>query len=182
MHEATPVSTVLYDGRVVRLVVQETPLPNGTTRRREIVEHADGAAILAVDAEDRVLLVRQLRPAVGQILLELPAGIVESGEDPAECARRELREETGFTSEHLEPLASFYPSPGFCTERLHVYLATGLREGTSSPDADEQLDVVREPLSLVLERLAAGEISDAKTVVGLLAYQQRQPFRAARHN
>ena len=170
-------TTVLYSGRILRLVLQETPLPDGAVRRREIVEHADGAAVVAVDDTGQVILVRQRRPAVGRHLLELPAGLVDPGETPRACAGRELQEENGLVADRLEPLASFYTSPGFTTERLHVFAARGLRPGRAGGDPDEQVEVVRLPLADALARLQGGEISDAKTIVGLLAYATRHPER-----
>jgi ADP-ribose pyrophosphatase len=169
-----PSRRVVYDGRIVRLVIEESRSPEGAPRRREIVEHADGAAVVAIDAQGDVLLVRQQRPAVGSSMLELPAGIVDPGETPRVCARRELEEETGYTADTLELLASFYSSPGFCTERLHVFLATDARNArAASSDADEELELVRMPVARALELLASGEIADAKTLVGLLAFQAR---------
>jgi ADP-ribose pyrophosphatase len=126
-----------------------------------------------VDAQDEILLVRQLRPAVDQVLLELPAGIVDPGEDPLTCARRELEEETGYTAERLDLLIRFYPSPGFCTELLHVYRASGLRECRGQPDEDEELELVRLPLAEAMDLVRGGQITDSKTVVGLLAYSDR---------
>jgi ADP-ribose pyrophosphatase len=166
---------VLYDGRIVRLVLEETPLADGGVRRREIVEHADGAAVVAIDTRGDLLLVRQQRPAVGISLLELPAGMVDPDETPLACARRELEEETGYTCDTLELLASFYSSPGFCNERLYVFLAKDLRGGSAADDADEELELVRMPVARALELLARGDIVDAKTIVGLLAYQARPP-------
>ena len=118
----------IYTGRVVTLWLKYLPQPDGSTRLREIVEHAPGAAVVAVDADGQVLLVRQPRPAVGTRLLELPAGLVDPGEEPIDTARRELQEETGFTAGHLELLAQFYTSPGFSTELLHIFVAAGLEE------------------------------------------------------
>src|SRR6267142_2166931 len=105
----------IYTGRIVTLRLKSLPQPDGSTRLREIVEHAPGAAVVAVDAERLVLLVRQHRPAVNADVLELPAGLVDPGEEPIDCARRELQEETGYAAGRLEPLVSFYTSPGFST-------------------------------------------------------------------
>src|SRR6187549_829015 len=116
----------IYAGRVVTLRLAQVQLQDGRLVQREFVEHAPGAAIVAVDEHGQVLLVRQPRPAVGAAVLELPAGLVDAGETPLECARRELAEETGYRAEHLEPLVEFYTSPGFCTERIHVFVATEL--------------------------------------------------------
>jgi ADP-ribose pyrophosphatase len=158
----------IYAGRVVTLRLRELPGPDGSVRLREIVEHAPAAAVIAVDDHDQILLVRQFRPAVDQTLLELPAGILDPGEDPLTCARRELEEETGYTAERLEPLLQFYPSPGFCTELLHIFVAHGLRECSAALDEDEELELVRLPLAEALQLVRAGQITDSKTVVGLL--------------
>jgi ADP-ribose pyrophosphatase len=173
-----PVSTrTVYAGKVVTLRIDEVPSRAGGTRSREVVEHVPGVAILAVDAEGRVLLVRQPRPAVGEVLLEIPAGMLDAGETPEACARRELEEETGCVAAEVDLLARFYASPGYCTEELFVFLATGLAEGDQRLDEGEEIEIVREPVDAVLERVRRGEIRDAKTLVGLLAYQQRRGRR-----
>ena len=154
----------VFAGRVVRLVLRG---------RYEVVEHVGGAAVVAVDAADQVLLVRQLRPAVGARLLELPAGLLDPGESALECARRELEEETGFTASRLEPLAAFYTSPGFSTERLQVFAGFDLHPCRVAGDDDEEIEVVRLPLAAAIARLLDDEVSDAKTITGLLAFQRR---------
>ena len=163
----------IYAGRVVTLRLKYLPQPDGRRHLREIVEHAPGAAAVAVDDDGQVLLVRQSRPAVDAALLELPAGLVDAGEAPIDCARRELTEETGYAASHLEPLLRFYTSPGFSTELIHVFVATGLREGSVAHDEEEEIEVVRLPLEDAIRRVTEGEISDAKTVAGLLAYTHR---------
>jgi ADP-ribose pyrophosphatase len=170
--------TEIYAGRVVTLRVVDLALADGRLVKREIVEHAPGAAVVAVDADGQVLLVRQFRPAVGASVLELPAGIVDPGETPRECARRELEEETGFTADSIEPLATFYSSPGFCSEVLFVFGASGLREGQRANDEEEELELVRVPLEEAIERVLHREISDAKTVTGLLAYYRMSSGRS----
>jgi ADP-ribose pyrophosphatase len=162
----------IYAGRVVTLRLREVPGRDGAVHVREIVEHAPAAAVIAVDEHQEILLVRQLRPAVDQVLLELPAGILDPGEDPITCARRELEEETGYTTDRLEPLVRFYPSPGFCTELLHVFVAEGLRECSGQPDDDEDLELVRMPLAEAMDLVRCGEITDSKTVIGLLAFTE----------
>ncbi len=137
---------------------------------REIVEHAPGAAVVAVDADGQVLLVRQHRPAVDAHLLELPAGLVDPGEQPIDTAGRELVEETGFAADQIEPLVSFYTSPGFSTELIHIFAATGLHAATAAHDEEEEIELVRMSLEDAIHQVLAGEISDAKTVAGLLAY------------
>jgi ADP-ribose pyrophosphatase len=169
----TPDSPPIYAGRVVTLRLKYLPQPDGTSRLREIVEHVPGAAVVAIDADGQVLLVRQPRPAVEMHLLELPAGLVDPGEQPIDTARRELEEETGYTAEHLEPLLSFYTSPGFCTEVIHIFVATSLQAGAAHPDDGEDIELVRVPLAQAIDQVLDGDISDAKTVTGLLAYWRR---------
>jgi len=171
--EPTVSSELIYKGRIVSLRVDEVRLASGRTRKREIVEHGGAVAIVAVDDQERVLLVRQFRKPVERFLLEIPAGTLEEGEDPDACARRELLEETGHSAERIERLLGFYSAPGFCTEYLHVYLATGLSEGAASPEEDEAIELIREPVSRALELIESGRIQDAKSQVGLLAYLAR---------
>src|SRR5919198_2984612 len=148
MHEEPTIGTrVVYQGRIVHLRLDEVRLPSGKVSTREIVRHPGAVGIVAIDASDQVLLVRQFRKAVERTVLQIPAGLLEPGEDPAACALRELAEETSCTAQHVERLAGFYPSPGFCTEYVHVYLATGLRDDGRQPDDDEIIEVVREPIA-----------------------------------
>jgi ADP-ribose pyrophosphatase len=132
----------------------------------EIVLHGPAVAIVAVDRHDHVTLVRQPRPATGGMLLELPAGGLEDGESPLECARRELREETGLHGGEWTEAATFFTSPGYTDEKLHLFLATGVERGEASPEASEQIELVRVPLADVPSLIAATE--DAKTLAGLL--------------
>ena len=163
----------IYAGRVVTLRLKYLPQPDGRRHLREIVEHAPGAAVVAVDDDGHVLLVRQLRPAVDAALLELPAGLVDAGEAPIDCARRELAEETGYAASQVEPLLSFYTSPGFSTELIHIFIATGLRAASVAHDEEEEIELVRLPLDEAIRQVTQTEISDAKTVAGLLAYARR---------
>lgn len=131
-------------------------------------------AIVPVDSEGNVLLVRQYRKAAERNLLEIPAGGIEEGEEPLRSARRELEEETGFSAQNWERLTGFYTSPGFCTEYMHVFLATNLSAAAGKPDDDENIEVVRLPLSKAPELISSGEICDAKSIAGLLlAYARR---------
>jgi nudix-type nucleoside diphosphatase (YffH/AdpP family) len=164
----------IYAGRIVTLRLKYLTQPDGATRLREIVEHAPGAAVVAVDSDGQVLLVRQHRPAVDAYLLELPAGLVDPGEQPVDSARRELAEETGFSAEQMAPLVSFYTSPGFCTELIHIFVATGLRVSAVAHDEEEDIELVRMPLDQAITQVLEGEISDAKTVAGLLAYRSQK--------
>jgi ADP-ribose pyrophosphatase len=140
---------------------------------REIVEHPGAVAIVAVDDEDCVALVRQLREPTRRRLLELPAGTAEPGEEPLETAQRELREECGLTGGEWRELAAFWTTPGFCRERMHLYGAEGVVRGEAAPAADEELELVRWSVSEIGDRL--GEIEDAKTLAGLLLYLRTKP-------
>ena len=140
---------------------------------REIVEHPGAVAIVAVDAEGCVALVRQLREATRSRLLELPAGTTEPGEEPLETARRELQEECGLTGGDWRALGAFWTTPGFCRERMHLFAADGVVRGEASPAADEDIELVQWPVAEVRERL--GEIEDAKTLAGLLLYLGTRP-------
>jgi ADP-ribose pyrophosphatase len=162
----------IYRGRVVTLRLVYLEQPDGSRRRREIVHHAPGAAVVAVDDGGHVALVRQPRPAVGSSLLELPAGLIDPGEAPIDAARRELAEETGLLAGRLLPLVSFYTSPGFTNELIHIFVASDLRTQPPAHDQDEEIEVVRLSLDLAIQRVLSGEISDAKTVTGLLAYSR----------
>lgn len=135
---------------------------------REIVEHPGAVVIVAVDADDRVALVRQLREATRQELLELPAGTLEPGEEPLATAKRELAEETGLTGGTWRELTRFWTAPGFCRERMTLFFADGVQEGEAQPEPDEKLELVRWPVGEIEQRL--GEIEDAKSLAGLLLY------------
>ncbi|GAI62454.1 unnamed protein product, partial [marine sediment metagenome] len=138
--EKTLSSQLIYDGRVVKLRVDTVRMPSGRETRREIVEHRDCVAIVAVDADDNVLLVKQFRKSVEKELLEIPAGGIDPGEDPVTTVRREMQEETGYLPGKVEKLGGFYSSPGFCTEYLHLYLATDL---TPSPLYAEDTESIK---------------------------------------
>ena len=166
--ERTIESQRIYKGRVVGLRVDTVQLPQGRVTQREIVEHGGAVAVVPLDTEMNVLLVRQYRKPVEQELLEVPAGGLEEGEDPETCARRELEEETGYTAGQMERLAYFFTTPGFCNEEMHAFLATVLAPGRAHPEADESIEVVRVPLASVPEMIQRGEIRDAKSIVCLL--------------
>jgi ADP-ribose pyrophosphatase len=156
-------SELVYDGRLLGLTVERWG-----ENEREIVEHPGAVAIVAVDDEGYVALVRQLREATRQRLLELPAGTAEKGEEPLQTARRELQEECGLTGGEWRELAAFWTTPGFCRERMHLFAAEGVERGEASPAADEELELVRWPVGEIGARLH--EIEDAKTLAGLLLY------------
>jgi ADP-ribose pyrophosphatase len=157
----------LYEGRVVNLRVDTVELAGGGKTTREVVEHGDVVAIVPLLEEKDVLLVRQYRLPAAQTLLEVPAGGVDLGENVEEAAQRELGEECGQRADRLERLGGFYVSPGFCSEYMHVFLATQLRPVEARPDPDEEIAVVRLPLAEALRLVRRGEIRDGKSIIGL---------------
>jgi ADP-ribose pyrophosphatase len=158
----------VYEGRLIDMVVERWG-----DRVREIVEPPNAVAIVAVDEHGYVTLVRQLREAARAELLELPAGGIEAGETPLECAKRELVEETGLIGGTWRQVASFYSSPGFCRERIDVFVAEGLHRGAAAPGAEEQFEHVRVPVVELAELLS--RVEDAKTLVGLSLYLRERP-------
>jgi ADP-ribose pyrophosphatase len=138
---------------------------------RDVVVHGPAVAIVAVDRDDRVTLVRQQRVPAGGPVLELPAGGVEEGESPLETARRELREETGLYGGEWVEVATFFTTPGYSDERMHLFLATGLEQGEAEPEGSEEIELVRVPLAEVAELVA--DVEDAKTLAGLLILLRR---------
>ena len=160
--------TSVYVGKILSLRVDRVELPNGRVATREVVGHPGAVAILAQSAPDAVVLVRQFRYPIGEVSLELPAGKLEQGEDPLPAAHRELAEETGYTAGNMQFVMSFYSTPGFSDERMHLYLATDLKAGTPQPDDDEFIDCLTVDRSTVAHMVDKGELTDAKTLVGLL--------------
>jgi ADP-ribose diphosphatase len=156
-------SRTAYDGKLFDVTVERWG-----EHDREIVEHPGAVAIVAVDGEGKVALVRQRREAVREYLLELPAGTLEEGESPLESARRELEEETGLTGGTWRELGGFYTTPGFCRERMHVFVAEGVEAGDAKPEEDEELELVQWDVREIAGRI--GELDDAKTIAGLLLY------------
>ena len=161
-------SKLIYDGKIQRLHVDTVELPNGRQALREVADHPGGVAVVALDRGGNVLTVKQYRYVFSRVIEEFPAGKLEPGENPRDAALRELREETGATPERFTDLGSIIVSPGAYGEVLHLYLAEGLDFGSQSPDEDEFLDVVLTPFDTMVQRVLSGELTDAKTVVGIL--------------
>ena len=159
----------IFDGKILRVEKWQVTCPNGQAAPREIVVHKGAAAVVPVYEDGTTLLVRQHRVSVDRVTLEIPAGKLDSwGEDPYDCAVRELEEETGLKAERFTSLTSVLTTPGFCTEKIAIYLAQGLTQGETHPDEDEFLGLVRMPLDEAIELVMRGDIRDGKTICGLL--------------
>jgi len=161
-------SRTVFNGRVLRLVIDRVELPNGLVKDLEVVRHPGAAAMVPLSEDGDVLLVRQFRYPVGDWLLEVPAGTLEPGELAEACAAREVAEETGYSASTLVPLGSIYPAPGYTDERIALYLARGLEVAEQGLDDDENLSVERLPFAEAVRRARSGEIEDAKSVIALL--------------
>jgi ADP-ribose pyrophosphatase len=163
----------IYEGRLFKVVKEKVRIYNGKEKAREIVVHPGAVALVVVDNNGKLVLVRQYRHAAGRVLLEIPAGTREQGEDPETCAIRETQEETGYLPRKVERLGGFYSAPGFCTEFLHCYLLTDLEESRQPGDEDENIEVEHVSLDRAIAAIKSGEICDAKTICGILMYANR---------
>jgi ADP-ribose pyrophosphatase len=172
MDERTLKSERIYEGKILNLRVDTVELPDKKYSKREIVEHTGAAAVVPLTKDGRVVLVKQFRKPVEAELYEIPAGRLEAKEEPEACARRELAEETGYTTDVLEKLIDYYTSPGFSNETIHIYAARELVEGEADPDEDEYLEVFHFTLEEALTMIRKGEIKDSKTIIGLLLVAQ----------
>ena len=158
----------IYKGRIVDLRVERVTLPNGAEVDLELMHHPGAAAVVAADEHDRVVLIRQYRHAAGGYIWELPAGVLAPDEPPEACAARELAEETGVLARELRHLGTMLTTPGFCDERIHLFLARGLTDGAHAREFDEAIaDIARIPLAEALARVRDGDIVDGKTIAGL---------------
>jgi 8-oxo-dGTP pyrophosphatase MutT (NUDIX family) len=163
----------VFAGRVIEVNVERVPLPNGTTAELEIVRHPGGAAVVAIDADQRVCLLRQFRHAAGGWIWELPAGKIDNREPPLDTARRELEEEAGMAAAAWQPLGDYLSSPGVFTEVIHLFLATELTPLPQRPEEHEVFEVHWLPFCDVLQMARSGELRDGKSLVGV--------YRAAEH-
>ena len=163
----------VYTGKIISVDVDTVRFPDGSTGELEMIRHPGASAIVPFLSDPRgedpqVLMIRQYRYAADGYLYEIPAGRLDQGENPRDCAVRELKEETGCTAEHFDHLLTMYTTPGFTDEKIHLFMATGLLAGETKHEVDEFLDLHPMRLSRALEMVEAGEIQDAKTVIGLL--------------
>ncbi|MGN1004814.1 MAG: NUDIX domain-containing protein [Oscillospiraceae bacterium] len=166
--ERTVEHTRPYEGVIVQVDLDEALLPNGRTAKREVVNHPGGVAVLPLNDDGTVTVVRQYRYPFSRGLTEIPAGKLDPGEEPRTGALRELKEEIGAQAGELIDLGEIYPSPGFCREVLYLYLARGLTYGDCCPDEDEFLEMSRIPFDRLAEQVMSGEIRDGKTVAAVL--------------
>ncbi|TLY23967.1 MAG: NUDIX hydrolase [Nitrospirae bacterium] len=165
----------IYKGKVVILNVETVTLPNGATVDLEVIRHPGAAAIVPMKDDGTVILIRQFRHAAGGFIYEIPAGKLHPGEDPRDCAARELEEEIGYRASSFELLTSIFTAPGFADEVIHIYKGTGLTKGRQKLDHDEVLHVVELPIEKAIAQIQDGTIRDGKTIVGLQAvYLQKR--------
>ena len=170
--EKTLDSKRIYEGRIINLRVDKVTVVSGTSTR-EIVEHNGGSVIAAVTDDNKIIMVKQFRKPMESPILEVPAGKLDGDEDPADAALRELSEETGYTAGKLEKLTEFYPSVGYTTEVLHIYLATDLKPGACHPDENEVLEVMEMDLEEVYRMVMDGRIHDGKTIAAVMMAREK---------
>jgi ADP-ribose pyrophosphatase len=169
LEEKTLKTEHIFSGRIIQVQVDEVELPNGKTSTRELVKHPGAVAVIAITDDNKLVMVEQYRKPLEKVIVEIPAGKLEKGEEPALCAKRELEEETGYDCETLELVSSFYTSPGFADEIIHVYVAKGLtkKENSAGLDEDEFVNVLEITLDEALEFIKEQRIFDAKTIFGV---------------
>ena len=168
LYEKQLSSTVKYKGKVLSLREDEVELPDKSKSMREVVEHNGAVGVAAITENKEIILVKQFRSGIKRVTLELPAGKLEIGEEPLECGKRELTEETGYKAKKYKKLTSFATSPAILEEIIHLYLAKDLTKGEVNPDAGEFVETVVLPLDKAKEMVLSGEIEDGKTIIGIL--------------
>ena len=161
-------SEKVFDGRIISVFKDTVTLPGGKTATREVVRHRGATCVVPITDEGEILAVRQYRYAIGQVMLEIPAGKLDPGEPPESCALRELAEETGYTAKDYTFLGKFYPTPGYCSEIIYLYLAENLSYVGQNLDPDEFVEVKKIPLDTLVKMVMDNEVFDAKTVVAIL--------------
>jgi nudix-type nucleoside diphosphatase (YffH/AdpP family) len=162
----------IFNGKIVHLRVDTVRLPNGRESKREVVGHGGAICVVPMQDNQTVLMIRQFRLPAGKILLEVPAGGLEDGENPDDCAMRELQEETGFRAGNLTRMFTMYLAPGYSTELMYAYLATDLSDDKLAQDEDENLELVPMKLDDAIAAIFRGEIEDSKTVAALFAARE----------
>jgi len=167
-------ATNLYRGRIFDVFVEKVALPNGVVTDREVVRHPGAAAMVPFLSDGEVVLIKQYRHAVDRVLWEIPAGTLEKGESPLDCAGRELVEEIGYEASAFEKLTELLPAPGYTDECIHIFVATGLRPAQQNLDDDEVLEIQPTSFDRAIEMIADGAIQDAKTIVGLMLCKKKQ--------
>lgn len=170
MQEKLVFSQAIFGGRAVRLHIDTIEKASGQVTTREIVEHADCITVVVLDDKNNVILEKQYRRAAGKVLLEIPAGGIEEGETPEEAVKRELQEEIGYLPGQVTRLGGFYSAPGYCTEFLHLFLATDLKPSNLTAEDTDEIEIVRVPVSEIKGLIENGQICDAKSVAGLLQF------------
>ncbi|WP_054949543.1 NUDIX domain-containing protein [Numidum massiliense] len=173
LNEPTIKSETIFEGKIITVQVDDVQLPNGKTATRELVKHSGAVAVLPLTKDQRLVLVEQFRKPLERVTVEIPAGKLEPGEDPLACAQRELAEETGFTARKWSPLVSFFTSPGFADEKIHLYVAEQLEAGKAAPDEDEFVHAMQVTFEEAQQLIAQGRICDAKTVTAVYAWHNR---------
>ncbi|GAA0229080.1 NUDIX hydrolase [Metaclostridioides mangenotii] len=168
LEEKTIKSDKIYTGKIVSLRVDTVEIPEKGYSKREIIEHGGAVGIVAITDDNKIVLVKQFRKPIEDALVEIPAGKLEIGENPKECAIRELQEETGYTAENIKLIHKFYSSAGFSNEKIFIYLATGLTPGETMLESDEFLDVMEIDVKEAFEMVIKNEIEDAKSTIGIL--------------
>ncbi|SKC72410.1 NUDIX hydrolase [Maledivibacter halophilus] len=166
--ERTIKSDKVYQGKIINLRIDTVELPDQKYSKREIIEHPGAVAVVPIAEDNKIVMVKQFRKAVEDCLLEVPAGKLEIGEEPLDCAKRELLEETGYKSDNLEYLFKFYTSPGFCNEEISVFVAKDLIKDVAQPDEDEYIEIEKYGIDELVEKISKEEIKDAKTITCIL--------------
>lgn len=179
LEEKTIATEKIYDGRVISLQIDEVVLPNGNKAKRELIRHPGAVAIIAITDDNKLVMVEQYRKALDKTIIEIPAGKLEKGEEPDVCAKRELEEETSYDCAELQLLTSFYTSPGFADEIVHVYLATGLtkKEDAAGLDEDEFVNLMELTVDEALQAITEKKIYDAKTIFAVQYIQLQEALK-----
>jgi len=166
--EKTMKSERIYEGKILSVRIDTVELPDKKYSKREIVEHPGAVAIVPITDDGQLVLVKQFRKATESVLLEIPAGKLELNENPYDCAKRELKEETGLDAEKVEQMLEYFSSPGFTNEKVRIFIASGVISGEANPEDDEYIDIVKVNIDEALKMIDNGIIKDGKTIIGIL--------------